>query len=91
MIAPVLNLNGTSTTTLLSEYVQAAHAVRQAINAVQNITVHGRDFQTAEPGLYAKARDEQVERLRKLESVLDEIQQLQEAVYEQHEQHLGRR
>lgn len=81
--APVINLNGTSAESLTSEYGEAIFALRAAINAVQNITVHGRDFQTAADGLYQKARDEQIARLRKLEEVQAELESLREQVYEQ--------
>jgi len=81
--APVINLNGTSANSLVEEYKTASHALREAINAVQNITVHGRDFQTAADGLYQKARDEQIARLRKLEEVQAELESLREQVYEQ--------
>jgi hypothetical protein len=80
---PVLNLNGTSSESLTKEYRAASHALRQAIEAVQNITVNGRDFQTVDDALYQKARSEQTERLQKLQTVLEEIESLHEQVYEQ--------
>ncbi len=81
--APVINLNGTSANSLVEEYKTASHALREAINAVQNITVHGRDYQTAPEGCYQKARSEQTARLQKLETVLEEIESLHQQVYEQ--------
>jgi hypothetical protein len=81
--APVVNINGTSAKNLLEEYRAAGHALRTAIEAVSAMTVHGRDFQTAPEGLYQKARAEQVERLRKLQDVLKEVEAMHMAVYEQ--------
>jgi len=81
--APVINLNGTSGEALMQELRTAGEAVREAIEAVGNMTVHGRDFQTVGPDVYRQARIEQTARLEKLRSVLDEIRSLQEAVYEQ--------
>jgi hypothetical protein len=81
--APTLNLNGTSGEALMQELRTAGEAVRTAIEAVGAMTVHGRDFQTAEIGAYNQARFEQKARLEKLRSVLDEIRCLQENVYEQ--------
>jgi hypothetical protein len=67
--APVLNLNGTSGPALVEEYKNAYRAIREAYEAVNSVTVHGRDFQTAPPGTYEKARAEKVEWLTQLKSI----------------------
>lgn len=81
--APVINLNGTAAVSLVEEYKTAAHTLRAAIKAVGDVTVHGRDYQTVDYALYQKARSEHVQRLQKLEEVLDEIESLHEQVYRQ--------
>jgi len=81
--APVINLNGTSAESLVTEYREASRTLRAAIKAVENITVHGRDYQTVARGLYLTARSEQEARLIKLQEVLGEIESLHEQVYEQ--------
>lgn len=71
--APIINLNGTSAENLIEEYKTAYLAVRAAVDALRQVTVHGRDFQTAPEGTYEKARAEQVARLEKLRQVEDEL------------------
>ena len=68
--APVLNLNGTSAETLLEEYQDAYSAILKALRVVQQVTVNGRDYQTAPHGTYEKARAEHLARLEKLQSIV---------------------
>ena len=44
MRVPTIHLNGTSQESLLSEAKHAFDSVQSAIQAVSQITVHGRDF-----------------------------------------------
>jgi hypothetical protein len=81
--APVINLNGTNGEALLKEYRTAIGAVNTAYIALDNITVHGRDFQTAAPGLYAQAREEQINRLKALAQIKEELLALYAAVDDQ--------
>lgn len=81
--APVLNLNGTSAKNLIEEYKAAYTAIQAAYEAVQQVTVHGRDFQTAPEGTYEKARAEQLARLTKLQEVADDMAELARLVQEQ--------
>jgi len=81
--APVINLNGSSAQTLVEEYKAAYTAIRVAYEAVQQVTVHGRDFQTAPEGTYEKARAEQTARLTKLQEVEDDMAELARLVQQQ--------
>ena len=81
--APVLNLNGTSAKNLIDEYKAAYRALLIAAEVVHQVTVHGRDFQTAPAGLYEKAREEQIARLDKLKDMADEFIALAQDVQRQ--------
>jgi hypothetical protein len=71
--APIININGASADQLLADHLAACDALREAIKAVQATTPHGRDFQTARPGQYEKARDQYWNRSKRLHEVLDEL------------------
>lgn len=85
---PRINLNGTSANALIDETRQALNAVAKARDAVAEMTVHGRDYQTY-PDLgnteYRIARDEQTLRLRKLDEVLRELESLYTNLLDQKE------
>lgn len=74
IIAPVVNLNGTSKDSLAKEFMAAYLAVGNAINVLSKVTVHGRDFQTARPGEYEVARTQHLIRLKALEQVKEELE-----------------
>ena len=83
IIAPVLNMNGSDGNVLCKQLRDAGMAVREAIDATQEITVHGRDFQTQDPDLYRKAARQHTDRLQRLDSVLVEITQLHRLIRKQ--------
>ena len=58
VIAPVVNLNGTSVNELLEQIQTAAFAVQTAYQALQLAAPHGRDYQTAPAGTYGNAREQ---------------------------------
>jgi len=72
---PIINLNGTDGTTLLSEWVIARNAVEAALNAAAAVTLHGRDFQTHSlKAAFNIAAEHHAKRLRMLVLVRDEIE-----------------
>jgi hypothetical protein len=79
MRIPTIHLNGTGAKTLSSELETAYRALCAAIDAVQAITVHGRDYYLQNPadgsthGAYTEARDEMDARLLALYGVRDEL------------------
>jgi hypothetical protein len=81
--APVINLNGSPAARLIEEYKTAYVAIRAAFEALCQVTVNGRDFQTAPEGTYEKARTEHVARLDKLQQVEGDLVALAIAVQEQ--------
>jgi hypothetical protein len=77
MQVPTIHLNGTSRSELLRE-AQAAHAaVEAAINAVRDMTVHGRDYYVQpRAGLaspYTIAVHEHEQRLQRLFELQNEL------------------
>lgn len=79
-IAPVINLNGTSAESLIAGYEAAYRALLRASEVVQQVMVHGRDFQTAPDGLYERAKKEQVGRLNRIRDMAGEFLALAEDV-----------
>ena len=82
-IFPTVHLNGTNGNVLLQEYVAAMDAIRQAANALANVTVHGRDYYTQAAGAYATAREEHHTRLKALEDMQSELEEIALKVQEQ--------
>lgn len=74
---PTCHLNGTNGKTLFKEYKTAMHAVQNAMEALTEVTVHGRDYYVQEAGsLYgplAKAQEEMRTRYAALEGVHEEL------------------
>lgn len=80
---PQLNINGTDGADLLSQYGNAVALVRAARDVTAAAAPHGRDYQTMGLGTYTRAAMEHRERMRKLNSVLAELEALQLNVAEQ--------
>lgn len=83
LIAPTIHLNGTSKASLMAEYLAALEAMRNAIEAVQAITVHGRDFYVKEEGALLKATSQKRKQLTALDSVYAELEQIALMIDEQ--------
>lgn len=76
IIHPVVHLNGTSREFLLEQYSEAADALRQAIRTLP--APHGRDYYPKGDKVWLEANMQHIERLKKLESVLKDIQEIGE-------------
>lgn len=85
LIAPQVNMNGTSRAELVSNYSNAQIALIRAIDAVRMTSPHGRDFQTCkEPGKTRdKAHGQHLERVVLLEAIAEEMDGLAHMVMEQ--------
>ena len=73
MMIPTIHLNGTSRDTLLSELESAHAAVSAAIDALRQVTVHGRDYYVQGDGAYIKARREMDARLTALKDIANDV------------------
>lgn len=80
VIKPTINLNGTSKRELLDQHVTAVVAMQAAIIAVQAAAPNGRDYQTMPKGTIDLAVAGHVERLKRLESVLHELEEIAEHI-----------
>lgn len=80
---PVIHMNGTSRKALLEEYRAAFDAVRNAMEKLNNVTVHGRDYYPKGNDAIRTALRQQEDRMDKLRSVRDELQQIAEVIYDQ--------
>ena len=82
-IAPLVHMNGTSAKDLLEQFVDACHALREAIAAVNETAPNQRDFYTLPETAWAQARAEHEARLHRLHSVLAELDGIAENVADQ--------
>ena len=80
---PTLNLNGTTGAELAEQCRAAWVALQAALEALQGMAPHGRDYQTAGADSYKVAREQYIDRVRRLESVKDEIMDIYEAIEKQ--------
>lgn len=64
---PVLNLNGSNGYALHDQLITAWDQLQKAREAIANVTVHGRDFQTQPHGSWHKAYAEKSLVLRQLD------------------------
>ncbi len=77
---PTIHLNGTSKNALIEQYSQACMAIQRAIRAMCEASPHGRDYYPQGPDTYRQANDEHLARIKKLEDVGNELQQIIENI-----------
>jgi len=80
---PIVNLNGTSGAELAEQCKAAWAALQDALQALQGMAPHGRDYQTAGPTSYNIARAQHEDRVRRLESVKEEIMEVYDFIEKQ--------
>jgi len=80
MRIPSIHLNGTSQKELFGGYLEAARAVRAAIEAVQATGPNGRDYYPQGGDALHDAIAEHASRVQKLRSVLSELETIAEAI-----------
>lgn len=81
---PTVHLNGTSKQSLLDGWEEAYTALTLALDKLAQAAPNGRDYYPQDvagqrPALY-KAQDEHRARMQKVQSVMDDLQALCEAV-----------
>ena len=77
---PTIHLNGTKKENLLEGYLAQIHAIRGALDAIQNNPPNGRDFYPQGDGAILVALDEHRQRLVTLGLVKDELEKITEAI-----------
>jgi hypothetical protein len=80
---PTINHNGTSLVELLEQHELAIAGLRSAISTLAAAAPNARNYQTRNPGTFERAQNEHRDRLARLESVMDELEQLAEHISEQ--------
>lgn len=80
---PILNLNGSSGESLLDDLDESVSALSTALTALYDAAPNGRDYQTALPGAYERARHEHERRIAALRDVQAEMVALREHVRDQ--------
>jgi hypothetical protein len=83
VIKPQINLNGTNARDLLEQQVVAIEALRSAMSTLQAAGPNGRDYQTMPRGTIDLAVAGHVDRLKRLESVLAELEEIAEHISDQ--------
>lgn len=82
MLVPTIHLNGTSQEDLLTQVTKAAHAVYAAVEALSQMAPNGRDYYPQGPDALPLALREHRKRMATLEDLLQELQELSEAIHD---------
>ena len=80
MQLPTLHLNGTSGESLINALCEASSKLDDAYNALKQTAPNGRDYYPQGPEALTKATEEHRSRLRRLDAIKDEIDQLTLAI-----------
>ena len=83
MIVPMVHLNGTSKQSLLNDLDEAFDALDVAFHKLKRTAPNGRDYYLQGIDAIQQATDEHIARLRKVQNVMDEIQNLMIAIDKQ--------
>ena len=83
LVTPSVHLNGTGRQELLDQYQSAIDDLRKAIDAVAKSAPHARDYYVQSSTAIVLAMRQHAERLQALDTVLQQLNTLAEAVYRQ--------
>ena len=83
MIIPSVHLNGTSKDELLRQIENVVRVLGEAISALRQMAPNGRDYYPQGHRAVYQATDEHSDRIKRLRSVLDELESLYNAIDEQ--------
>lgn len=76
MTLPVIHLNGTSKNALLDAYGEAVDALNTAYAVIKETAPNGRDYYPLGPDALRLATEEHMDRLRRVDAVRVEIEEL---------------
>ncbi len=82
-VFPIVNLNGTSVESLISQTYDAHEKTDAAIAALLNMSPHGRDYQISPPGSWEAAREQHMKRIDSLVHVKKDLDALLQNLYDQ--------
>jgi hypothetical protein len=80
MQLPTIHLNGTSKAELIEQLCEASQAIDLAYSALKQAAPNGRDYYPQGPEAYTAARAQHEDRLRRLDAVKAEIDELAMAI-----------
>ncbi len=80
MTIPTIHLNGTSRANLLEQQLDAAHALRAALEKLSEACPNGRDYYPQGPEAMSAAVREHESRMERVRSVLREVSDLADAI-----------
>jgi hypothetical protein len=80
---PAIDLNGTSPVELLEQHELAIAGLWSAISTLAATAPDARHYPARKPGTFQQAQAEHRDRLARLESVMDELEQLAEFISDQ--------
>ena len=80
MRKPTIHLNGTCAESLFAQYREAKYRLADALEALQFIDIHARDYYPQGEGAYKQASEEHCKRCQALESVLSDLSEITEHV-----------
>lgn len=87
---PILNLNGTSRSSLVEQYQNALEAVQNTLDVLSETSPHGRDYiLNKDPRALINATNEYAERQNKLRIVRSELESIVINLCEQKGGHLN--
>lgn len=84
MTIPTISIGGSTKTSLLNDICNARNTLDDAHKALRVCCPHPRDYQLAQDGDYGRAREEHLDRLHRLQSVYEELEQLAIQIDEQY-------
>ena len=77
---PTVHLNGTGRDTLVDGYTEAWRAAAVAIEALERVEFHSRDYHVQGPGAYSVAAEQRQQKLIELNGVKHYIETILEAL-----------
>ena len=80
MIKPTIHMNGTSKADLLDGYCNVINALHKALEALQHNHPNTRDYYTQPAGTFEAAREQHRSQFLRINSVLQEIEQIAEGI-----------
>ncbi len=83
MLTPTIHLGGTSEKTLIEQNRAVRVALGTAMDLMREARPHGRDFYTQHPEAITLANNDHLARMSKLQSVLDDLDEISRSLHEQ--------
>ncbi len=83
MITPTIHSNGTSGKLLYLDYENAMNRVQDAIDALNNTTLNGRDYYPQGVDAFEKAVQERIDMGNRMASVHNDLQIITTSIHDQ--------